>query len=465
MAMTEITAMSITELRNAMTRAEVSAVEVARYHLDRIEATQPGLSAFTFVDADDVLVQAAAVDTRIRNGESIGKLGGIPISIKDIIDVHGVVTSACSRSALGAMAERDAEVVARLRGEDAIIIGKANCHEYGFGGPSFDLPFPPARNPWNPECFPGGSSSGSGVGVAAGLCAASIGTDTAGSIRVPSAHCGVVGLKPSHDVVPMGGVRPLSVSMDYVGSMARWASDCRIVHECIRDPGAKRSDGAERVRSGVLKGIRFGTAIEAWSLEKRLHGDILSTYRAFFSLVEDSGGRTVPAVLPSLDLIHAAASVVMMKDAADHYSDAVRRHYDDHGSVFRSRVLAGEAVTADDYAAALALRDTMNRDVEATFRQMDVLVLPVSTNPPGRLEAVDRFYFLGDPNMNIMANFLGLPSVTLPCGLSSLGLPIGLQLLGRRFSEDKLLDIAEGLERHLAFNQPDLLAALVARSP
>lgn len=449
--MTELWNLPISVLRLGIARGDFSAVEVTKCYLERIEAEQSKLCAYISVDAGHALSQADAVDAKIRKGEPVGSLAGVPVSVKDIIDVRGVATTCCSRSALGRRAGADADSVARLRAEDAVVIGKANCHEFAFGGPAFDLPFPPARNPWNPECFPGGSSSGSGVAVAAGLCAASIATDTAGSIRLPSSHCGVVGLKPGYDVVSRHGVRPLSMTMDHVGPLARDAADCRLVYECLVNRRGSSERPVARLQEGDLKTARIGLAVAGWGIGERLHPEVLATYDRVAMLAAENGAEVVEISLPPLDLIHAAASVVMMAEVAANHSHAVRRHYRDYGSVFRTRVLAGEAIGISDYLAAISIRDVLASEVDALFDSVDFILLPVSFNPPGKLISVDRFYFLGDPNINILSNFVGIPVITLPCGLSSQGLPIGLQILGKRGSEVPLLDIAEGLEKQIGF--------------
>lgn len=449
--MNDIGTLTIPELRGAISGGRLSAVDATRYYLDRIEASQATLSAYTSIDTDGALAQARAIDDKVNKGELLGPLAGVPLSVKDIIDVRGIATTSGSHSALGKVPAQDADVVAHLRASDAIVVGKANCHEFAFGGPSFDLPFPPARNPWNPEYFPGGSSSGSGVSVAAGLCLASIGTDTAGSIRLPSGHCGVVGLKPGYDAISKRGVRPLSITMDHVGPMARNAQDCRAVYECVAEQTFDATGASVRYRRGDIGGVRLGMAVAEWGLEGRINAEVSAAYDGVGALVEGGGGRVEQVRLPSLELVHAAASVAMMAEVAANHSGAVRERYQDYGTVFRTRTLAGEAVQVDDYLAAISLRDELYHATTKLFDRVEFVALPVSLNPPGKLAAVDRFYFMGDLNINILANFLQLPSVTLPCGLSKEGLPIGLQILGRRGSEAALLDIAEGLERHIGF--------------
>ena len=210
--------------------------------LSRIARHEERLSAFTRVMADEARRQAAVLDA--LDPAERGPLHGMVVSIKDIIDVEGVATTCGSRSRLDRVAERDATLVARLRHAGAVVIGKANCHEFAFGGPAFDLPFPPARNPWDDELFPGGSSSGSGVSVAAGFCHASIGSDTAGSIRLPSSHCGIVGLKIGNGRVPLDGMCALSPSLDSVGPMALSVADCAAIYDVIAD-GDGGAAGAE----------------------------------------------------------------------------------------------------------------------------------------------------------------------------------------------------------------------------
>ncbi|NRC56691.1 amidase [Mesorhizobium sediminum] len=215
----------------ALAANTTTVVELVEDHLAHIARHDGTVSAFIHVMADEAGQQAAMLDA--LDPDSRGPLHGMILSVKDIIDVAGTSTTCGSHSRLDRPAECDALLVERLRKAGAVIIGKANCHEFAFGGPAFDLPFPPARNPWDSDLFPGGSSSGSGVSVAAGFCHASIGSDTAGSIRLPSSHCGIVGLKCSRDSVPLDGVTPLSPSLDSVGPMARSVADCAAIYEVM----------------------------------------------------------------------------------------------------------------------------------------------------------------------------------------------------------------------------------------
>lgn len=452
MSTTDFSLLSIDLLRSKIRGGELSAREVTKDFLARIESSQPRLSSYTCVDEADCLAQADEIDRKLRSGVDIGALGGIPVSVKDIVDVAGLPTTCCSKSEPRTPAAADATVVENLRKQGAVIIGKVNCHEFAFGGPSFDLPFPPARNPWNPEYFPGGSSSGSGAAVAAGLCKASVGTDTAGSIRVPSAHCGVVGLKPTYNALSTGGVRALSTTMDHVGPLAATVRDCRSVFEAMAGGTGGQPD-EPTVREGSFAALRVGVPRDVWGMADRLHPDVLAVYNRVVGLLEGNAGQTCEVRLPSLPMVHAAACVTMMGEVSFNFSAAVRKNYNLFGNVFRARALLGECIELDDYLEAAGQRARISAALDEIFEGVDIIVLPISINPPGLLKEVDKFYFLKDENFNILANFAGIPSLSLPCGMSVDGLPIGMQLLGRRGAEARLLDIGEGLERLVGFER------------
>ncbi len=239
--MSRMECLPITDLAATVSRRDISAVEVTSYFLDRIARFDGALSGYVHVAEEAALAQARRLDERLSAGEHVGPLAGVPISVKDIVEVAGMPNTGASHSRLDRRPTRDAPVVRQLVEAGAIILGKANCHELAFGGPSFDLPFPPARNPWCQEMFPGGSSSGSGVTVAAGLCMGSVATDTAGSIRLPATMCGMVGFKPGFGVVSVEGVDTLARSMDHCGPIAARVEDCRALYAAMSGTRAKRA--------------------------------------------------------------------------------------------------------------------------------------------------------------------------------------------------------------------------------
>src|SRR4051795_4973448 len=257
--------LSAAEAARAIAARELSPVELMRALLDRIERLDPKLNVFIRLDGDAAMAAARAAEAEITAGRSRGKLHGVPVGIKDIIDVAGLPTTCHSKILIDNVAASDAVCVAKLRGAGAIVLGKLSTHEFAIGGPSFDLPWPPARNPWNPEHHPGGSSSGSGAGIAGGLFPLALGSDTGGSVRNPASACGIVGLKPSYGLVSRRGVFPLSFTLDHVGPLTRNVADNALLLDAIAgydsaDPGsaaAPSGHDAAALESGV-RGLRFG---------------------------------------------------------------------------------------------------------------------------------------------------------------------------------------------------------------
>ncbi|WP_158659309.1 amidase [Paracoccus denitrificans] len=409
--------------------------------LGRVEQHEDRLSAFTHVMADEARERAAALDALDESDR--GPLHGMVISIKDIIDVEGVATTCGSRSRLDHMATRSATLVERLREAGAIIIGKANCHEFAFGGPAFDLPFPPARNPWDDELFPGGSSSGSGVSVAAGFCHASIGTDTAGSIRLPSSHCGIVGLKMSTDAVPLDGVCPLSPSLDSVGPMALSVAHCEMICQAMAQDFA--SVEPDEVPARIL------VPEARWLAGLECSAESLRAYERACGLFRAGGIGIAPTALPSLRAIHAASSVVMMREVAEGFAAEVRRDYLKFGEVFRNRVLLGERIPDALFRLAESQRARLAEEIDHILLGATALLLPGYPVGPTPLTTVDKFYFLQRENLNVIANCAGTPTLSLPVLRDEASRPLGIQLMGRRGSEPQLLALGKRLETLLAY--------------
>lgn len=425
----------------ALATSATTVMDIVEGHLELIAQYDGGLSAFIHVMADAARRQAEMLDS--LDPAARGPLHGMIISVKDIIDVEGTATTCGSLSRLESFPAKDAALVERLRGAGAVIIGKANCHEFAFGGPAFDLPFPPARNPWNSDLFPGGSSSGSGVSVAAGFCHASVGSDTAGSIRLPSSHCGIVGLKCSKDRIPLDGIAPLSHSLDSVGPMARSVSDCAALFQVMAGNGP-----APHPVTGPLS---LGIPQTQWMQELECQADVLAAFQKACCAFEAAGVelRTIP--LPPLSEIHAASGVVMMREVAEHYADEVRRRYSLFGEVFRNRALLGERISNQHYRAALALCADFSAELEMTLRDVSAVVLPAYPVGPLPLVTVDKFYFLARPNLNAIANCAGLPTLSLPVMRDEARRPLGIQLMVGREDETRLLAVGGHLESLLAY--------------
>lgn len=433
-------ASTIRELSARVRRGEVSAVAATTCFLERVARLNGTLAGMNHVAGEQALAAAEALDSRIAAGEDAGPLAGVPLSVKDIVDVAGLPSTGASGSRAGRIAQRDAMVVARLKAAGGVILGKANCHELAFGGPSFDLPYPPARNPWDADLFPGGSSSGSGVSVGAGMCLGSLATDTAGSIRLPATMCGVVGLKPGRDVLPLDGIAALAPSMDHAGPIARSADDTRILFDVM----------AGRVPSPVtprgLAGLRIGVPREGWAGEARPHPEVAAALQATLDLIANEDGEVLPLDLPALGDFHAPGTVVMMAEVAREHAGDVRAAWGSFGAVFRARALLGEAISPADLETAQRIRPALTRRLLAAMDGVDALLIPGAMRPPGPLAAVDPFYFMRELNPNIVANYTGLPALAFPAGFTATDLPVGMQIIGAWGSEHLLLAIAEALE-------------------
>lgn len=435
----------IAALQSAYRSGQLRITDVVQTQLDRIAEQQPHLHAYISWHADSALKHAALQQQQLEtHPNALPPLFGVGISIKDNMDVAGMKTSGGSFSQQHQpAATQDAAAVARLRAAGAIILGKANCHEFAFGGPSFDLPVPPATNPWKAGYFPGGSSSGSGTTVAAELCMASIGTDTAGSIRSPSTNCGLVGLKPTYGAVPLDGVRMLSVSLDHAGPLAHSVEDCERIFTALC-PQAVHSAAPNRP-------IRLGIPTSHWGLKALLQPEVHSMMEGVQQQLQNAGVEIVPVSLPNLETLHTSSALLMMAEVAYVFGPKVRQHFDAYGQIFRGRVLVGENIPASAYLQATQDKLRLTQALAHSLQAVDALLLPGATAVAGPLNQVDTFYFLTQPNLNAIANLSGQPAIALPSAISEEGLPMGIQLLGKHHQDHALLHIAQRIETILDF--------------
>lgn len=436
---------TIAALQTAYRNGQLRITDVVQTQLERIATQQPHLHAYISWQADAALQKAALQQQQLdANPSALPPLFGVGISIKDNMDVAGMKTSGGSFSQQHQpVATHDAAAVARLRAAGAIVLGKANCHEFAFGGPSFDLPVPPATNPWKAGYFPGGSSSGSGTTVAAELCMASLGTDTAGSIRSPSTNCGLVGLKPTYGAVPLDGVRMLSLSLDHAGPLAHSVDDCTQLFSALC-PQAPRAYPLHRP-------IRLGIPTSHWGLDALLQPEVQSMMSQVQEQLQLAGVEIVPVSLPSLQALHTSSALIMMAEVAYVFGPKVRQNFDAYGRIFRGRVLVGENIPASAYIQAQQDKLRLTQALAHSLQAVDALLLPGATAVAGPLSHVDTFYFLTQPNLNAIANLSGQPAVALPSAISSTGLPMGIQLLGKHQQDHALLHIAQRIESILNF--------------
>ncbi len=433
----------------AIQSREASAPEVLDAALERIRARDGDLNAFTTVLEDSARAEAAGAEREIAAGRYRGPLHGVPVSIKDLIDVAGVPTTAASRVPTGPPPAADAPVVARLREAGAVIIGKCNLHEFAFGTTGEDSAFGPARHPLDPDRSPGGSSSGSAVSVAAGMAWASVGTDTGGSIRIPAAACGVVGLKPTFGEVPCDGVVPLAPSLDHAGPLARCVADVRLVFRALRgtDPALPAAREPVTRRLGCPRPFFLD----------RLDAEVRATFEQAAERLRDAGWDVRDAPVGHAEDTPAVCLHLLLPEAAAAHAHGLDRHADRYCADVRLRLELGRYVMAEDYVRAQRGRTVLATAVDAALAGCDALVLPALALPAPRLGAA-TVEIDGRPEplrpltlrLTQLFNATGHPAVSIPCGSTGGGLPCGLQLVGRRDRTDHLLDVAEACEAALS---------------
>lgn len=458
---------SISEAGALLRARKLSPVELTRACLDRIERLNPRLNAFITVTAETALQEARAAEQEIAKGNYRGPLHGIPIALKDIVDTAGVRTTAASAVFADRVPQEDARVVTLLKQAGAVIVGKTNLHEFAYGGSGLIGHFSPVRNPWDLTRITGGSSSGSAAAVAAGMCLAAIGTDTAGSIRLPAAFCGIVGHKPSYGLVSARGVVPLSWSFDHVGPMTRTVADAALVLSIIA--GYDAHDLASRHYSNfdVVPHSNFEVVPRppsAGSSEQLKRVRVGITREMFFDGVEDPVLRALNRALEALHRLSAALRDVRVPvdtDRTVHAAEAFAYHQPllaerahlYHPETLR-RIRNGEGVSAAQYIGKQRELEVLRRSVANVFSDVDVIVTPtVPMLPPTFAELETNPAELRPRELLMLRNtrpfnVLGTPAISLPCGEPG-QLPIGIQITGRPGEDVLVLAVAEALEREL----------------
>jgi aspartyl-tRNA(Asn)/glutamyl-tRNA(Gln) amidotransferase subunit A len=414
--------------------------------LAKITELQPRLNAFVTVTADEALAAARAADRRSAAGRPQGPLHGLPISLKDLIDQAGVPTTASSLVRRDHRAAHDAPVTARLRQAGAVFVGKTNLHEFAFGTTSEDSGFGPARHPLDPSRSPGGSSGGSAISVVTGMALASIGTDTGGSIRIPAAACGIVGLKPEWGEIPAGGVVPLSRQLDHVGPMTRSVADAWLLYDVMRGAaheGVPRGVSIRGVRIGVPRGYLFD----------RVHEDVEARVLEAVERLAAAGAHIVDVEIPHItDTVHVYLALVLA-DAAEYHAPTLDTRPQDYTPNVRYRLEMGRYVMAEDYVRARRLRERLVRAVDHALAGVDVLAAPALAIPAppigadtvpvkGGLDSVRAAMLRNTQLFNLSRH----PAVSLPCGTTGDGWPVGLQLIGHRRGTARLLHDALAAE-------------------
>ena len=429
--------LSLAEASRRIAAKTLSPSELLDDCLARIAEVEPRLNACIRVMADDARAAARALD----NEAPRGPLHGIPIGVKDIIDIAGLPSTCHSAQRLDHLAMADAAVITRLRAAGAVFPAKLATHEFAIGGPAFDLPFPPARNPWNREHHPGGSSSGSGAAVAARMLPGALGTDTGGSVRHPASHCGLVGLKPTYNLVPRDGVFPLAFSLDHVGPLTRTVEDSALMLGVMA--GGDFTGGLTK----GLKGLRIGYVRHFHEIDQPADPEMAAALDEAARVMAAEGAIITDISLPPLQQFAAVNRSILYAEAGAIHEHWLKNSPEKYAGVTRRRLLPSQFVSAADHVQAQRRRGEMVAAVLEAFTQVDLLLTASSMDPACRIDdtpTVERTY---PRQARTPFNVTGHPAVTIMNGLHSTGLPQSLHLVAPAFEEVLLLQAAAGYER------------------
>src|SRR5256712_2897883 len=450
---TGLTDLSIAELSRLIAARTLSPVELVEALIQRVELYDSQTRAFITPTFDLARRQAREAEAEIATAGPRGPLHGIPFALKDIYDTRGILTSGHSRIFIDRIPTEDATATARLYAAGAVLLGKLATHEMAHAGPSWDLPWPPARNPWHLAHFTGGSSSGSGAAVAAGLVPVALGSDTGGSIRGPASLCGIVGLMPTFGLVSRSGVITNSYTFDHCGPLARTVEDCALVLQALagydpKDAGSLRRD-LPRYREALgqdLRGLKIGVLRHHWEDDIAASEDVRAAMDAALDVLRRLGAELEECrVRPLSSYFDVKIIIAESEIFAVHQKNLVAR-IKDFGADFRSRVLPSVLFTAHDYVQATREHRRMMVEMEPLYARFDAFVTAGMGEAPS-FSDYHSVSFWQKPSLLTAWNVTGQPVLALPNGVGGRGLPLGMQILGRPFGEETILRVGHAYER------------------
>ena len=456
---------SLRGLATLIQRQEVSPTEATQAVVDRVEKFDVQLNSYITLLGEQAMAQARAAEAEILDGHYRGPLHGIPIAVKDLFYTKGIRTTAGSKILADFLPAYSATAITKLRDAGAILVGKLNMHEFARGATNASSLVGACNNPWDTLRIPGGSSGGAAAAVAAGLCFGALGSDTGGSIRIPAALCGIVGLKPTYGRVSRHGVFPLSWSLDHVGPMTRTVADAALMLQAIA--GHHRQDPTTRTAvvpdytaalTGDIEGARLGIPQEFYF--EQLDAEIGDSIRAAIQTLERAGAHVEEVSLPLSKYAGAAGRIISMTEAAEIHEKFLQTRFADYSPDVRAGFVTGQLIPGKYYLKAQRLRSLIRQEMAATLRRVDALVTPTVPIPAPRVgqttmtigqETVDILSTLS--RLTRAANLSGFPAISVPCGFTQGGLPIGVQLIGRPFAEATILQLAYAYEQETNWHQ------------
>lgn len=445
---------TIADAAKLIAARKLSPVELTQDCLARVHAMDATLHAFVLVTEERALSDAKAAEAAIMASGPKTPLHGIPIGLKDIVDTAGIPTTCQSAILQDNIPDSDATCAVKLAQAGSVLMGKLTTHEFADGGPSFDLPKPPAANPWNPEHFTAGSSSGTGAAVAAGMILCGIGTDTGGSIRGPAALCGIAGIKPTYGLVSRAGVAPAAFSLDHIGPMAWTAEDCALMLQAIAGPDPRDPASANRpvpdyaaLIGASLKGARIGVIRHFHEQDYKASDPTVNAINDALSVFRDLGAAVSEVTLSPIQDWHACGSLISITERASAYEEWARTRLGDFSERVQRRLMLGALVSGTDYVQAVRRRRELRDELKAAMAGLDVVVTAGAAGEAPRLDAVARWDVFTAPSFTMPFNVAGYPAISVCSGFGPGGLPLSLQIVGKPFQEAKVFQVADAFEK------------------
>jgi len=461
----ELAGLTTQQAARLIRERKLSPLELTRTCLDRIRRHNSELHAFVTVLEEPVLEEARQAEQTLMRKDRVGLLHGVPLALKDCFAIQGVRMTGGSKLLANNVPKQDCTVVERLRKAGALFVGTLNMHEFALGATTANPHYGEARNPWEHDRIPGGSSGGSAVAVAASMCLGSMGTDAGGSVRLPAALCGIVGLKPTYGRVSRNGTLPLSFSLDHSGPMTRTVADAALMLEIVAGADPFDIDCSKRevpnyleALTGQIDGLKVGLPKEY--LADAMDDEVRAAFTKALAVLQNGGAVVEEVSLPRSHFgPHALVAIALSETSALHAAD-LRSHPDQYSDSMRALLYAGTLIPARRYVQAGLARAALIEDQRAALRRSDVLALPTVVVPAPRVG--ETAVKLGGRTVNVDAalprltlpfNLSGLPAISVPCGLTGEGLPIGLQIIGKPFAEATILNVAHAYERNTSWHE------------